>query len=114
MTITTISDLHGYLPLLQPCDVVCICGDVTPIEFDRNTDKCIHWFKTKFLNWCSKLDCDKITGVIFNSSSSIIESTVSLFSSFISDYISDFNSSVYYSSPDYLEVSFKEGRLLEM
>ncbi|MBE5946778.1 MAG: AI-2E family transporter [Lachnospiraceae bacterium] len=31
-----------------------------------------------------ELDWDKITGVIFNSSSSIIESTVSLFSSFIS------------------------------
>lgn len=66
MTITTISDLHGYLPLLQPCDVVCICGDITPIEFDRNTDKSIHWFKTKFLNWCSKLDCDKIIFIAGN------------------------------------------------
>lgn len=34
-----------------------------------------------------ELDWDKITGVIFNSSSSIIESTVSLFSSFISALI---------------------------
>ena len=66
MTITTISDLHGYLPLLQPCDIVCICGDISPIEFDRNNDKCIHWFKTKFLNWCSKLDCDKIIFIAGN------------------------------------------------
>lgn len=66
MTITTISDLHGYLPLLQPCDVVCICGDISPIEFDRNRDKSIHWFRTKFLNWCSKLDCDKIIFIAGN------------------------------------------------
>ena len=60
MKITTISDLHGYLPLLDPCDIVCICGDISPIEYDRKTDKCIHWFRTNFLNWCSKLQCDKI------------------------------------------------------
>lgn len=36
-----------------------------------------------------------------------------VFSSFISDEISDFNSSVYYSNPDYLKCSYLEGRLLE-
>ena len=51
---------------------------------------------------------------VVNSYSSPAEAVYRVFSSFISDYISDFNSSVYYSSPDYLEVSFKEGRLLEM
>jgi Icc-related predicted phosphoesterase len=66
MTITAISDLHGYLPLLQPCDVVCICGDISPIEFDRKSDKCIHWFRTNFLNWCSKLQCDKIIFIAGN------------------------------------------------
>ncbi|MBW6409243.1 hypothetical protein [Clostridium weizhouense] len=36
-----------------------------------------------------------------------------VFNSFISDEISDFNSSVYYSNPDYLKWSYLEGRLLE-
>lgn len=35
-----------------------------------------------------------------------------VFSSFISDEISDFNSNVYYSNPDYLRCSYLEGRLL--
>ena len=36
-----------------------------------------------------------------------------VFSSFISDAISDFNSSVYYSNPDYLLCSYQEGYLLD-
>ena len=35
-----------------------------------------------------------------------------VFESFISDEISDFNSSVYYSSPQYLKYSYLEGKLL--
>ncbi|MCF2641966.1 MAG: hypothetical protein PUB46_11800 [Lachnospiraceae bacterium] len=36
-----------------------------------------------------------------------------VFSSFISDEISDFNSNVYYSNPDYLRCCYEEGVLLE-
>lgn len=36
-----------------------------------------------------------------------------VFNSFISDEISDFNSSVYYSNPEYLKFSYLEGKLLE-
>ena len=35
-----------------------------------------------------------------------------VFQSFISDEISDFNSAVFYSSPEYLKLSYKEGKLL--
>ena len=35
-----------------------------------------------------------------------------VFASFISDEISDFNSNVYYSNPDYLKYSFQEGHML--
>jgi len=35
-----------------------------------------------------------------------------VFQSFISDEISDFNSSVYYSTPEYLKYSYLEGKLL--
>lgn len=48
-----------------------------------------------------------------NNDSSPAETVYHVFSSFISDYISDFNSSVYYSSPEYLAASFKEGKLLD-
>ncbi len=43
---------------------------------------------------------------------SIAKKVIEVFSSFISDEISDFNSSVYYSNPDYLKQSYLEGRLL--
>lgn len=40
------------------------------------------------------------------------QAIIDVFSSFISDEISNFNSSVYYSNPDYLRCSYKEGALL--
>ena len=40
------------------------------------------------------------------------EAIYKVFQSFISDEISDFNSSVYYRSPDYLKYSYLEGELL--
>lgn len=66
MKITTISDLHGYLPLLQPCDVVCICGDISPIEFDRNKHKVRGWFVDKFIPWVKMLDCQKVIFIAGN------------------------------------------------
>lgn len=40
------------------------------------------------------------------------QAIIDVFSSFISDEISDFNSNVYYSNPDYLRCSYEEGILL--
>ena len=37
---------------------------------------------------------------------------IDVFSSFISDEISDFNSNVYYTNPDYLRCSYLEGKML--
>ncbi len=38
---------------------------------------------------------------------------LNVFSSFISDEISDFNTSIYYSSPDYLRCCYEDGYLLD-
>lgn len=42
----------------------------------------------------------------------VAETLIKVFASFISDEISDFNSSVYYSNPDYIRCSYLEGKLL--
>lgn len=42
----------------------------------------------------------------------IIDVLINVFHSYISEEISDFNSSVFYSSPEYLKLSYLEGRLL--
>ena len=41
------------------------------------------------------------------------EELIKIFSSFISDAISNFNSDLYYQNPDYLEWSYREGKLLD-
>lgn len=40
------------------------------------------------------------------------QTIIDVFSAFISDEISNFNSNVYYSTPDYLKCSYEEGVLL--
>jgi len=40
------------------------------------------------------------------------QAIIDVFSSFISDEISDFNSNVYYSNPDYLRCSYLAGKML--
>lgn len=42
----------------------------------------------------------------------IEQTMIDVFSSFISDEISDFNSNVYYSNPDYLRCSYLDGMML--
>lgn len=48
-----------------------------------------------------------------NAGKAIADAFNDVFRSYISDEISDFNSSVYYSSPEYLRVSYEEGKLLK-
>lgn len=42
-----------------------------------------------------------------------VEELMNIFSSFISDQISDFQTGVYYQNPSYLECSYREGYLLD-
>lgn len=42
-----------------------------------------------------------------------VEELINIFSSFISDEISDFKTGVYYQNPSYLECSYQEGYLLD-
>lgn len=49
---------------------------------------------------------------VLSEENNVIEVLYSVFESFISDEISDFNSSIYYSSPEYLKYSYLEGKLL--
>lgn len=42
-----------------------------------------------------------------------VQELIKIFTSFISDEISDFSTDLYYQNPSYLEWSYREGRLLE-
>lgn len=58
MKIIAISDLHGYLPPadeLPEGDVLCICGDISPLRIQRDTNRCVAWFAGAFLPWTDTL-----------------------------------------------------------
>lgn len=50
---------------------------------------------------------------IISEQDNLVDVLFEVFNSFISDEISDFNSSVYYSNPEYLKYSYLEGKLLD-
>lgn len=51
--ICIVSDMHGYLPVIPPCDVLLICGDNAP-DFalnDIGAIRQIGWYNTTFRAW---------------------------------------------------------------
>lgn len=69
MKIICISDLHGFLykPEDVPeCDVVCICGDLVPLEYQNDDVASIAWFCLEFIPWTDRLKCKKVILVAGN------------------------------------------------
>ena len=60
MKICAISDLHGILPSVPECDVLCIAGDVVDLLVQRSSDESDAWWSTAFITWANKLSCKKI------------------------------------------------------
>lgn len=62
MKICGISDLHGKCPdlIVEPCDVLFICGDIVPLRMQRNVPQSFSWFRKEFIPWCNKQPVDKI------------------------------------------------------
>lgn len=60
MLIRAYSDLHGMLPLIDPCDVLLIAGDVCPIIGDHGVDEQARWVENEFSNWLAQVPAEKI------------------------------------------------------
>lgn len=96
------------------------------LSFEEVSDEIIEYFKISDGDFDSVGLCkytvpsvqsigkvyERLIDSIMTESDDIIDSLFKVFKSFISDEISDFNSSVYYSNPDYLKHSYLEGKLL--
>ena len=69
LKLSAISDLHGNLPspdVFAEGDVLCICGDIVPLDFQRDMVKSIAWFCMKFIPWTDKLPFKKVILVFGN------------------------------------------------
>src|SRR5690242_13771226 len=59
------SDLHGHLPIIDPCDILIIAGDVCPI-YDHGIAFQRLWLDTNFREWldhCLSTGVKNIVGV---------------------------------------------------
>ena len=66
MRVCALSDLHGTLPIIEPCELVIIAGDIVPLAIQRNYIKSEDWFYTTFNNYIKQLPCDKVIIVAGN------------------------------------------------
>lgn len=64
--ICVISDLHGYLPEIKPCELLLICGDIIPLECQGSSNKTNKWFNKTFRDWTERIDCKKILFIAGN------------------------------------------------
>lgn len=61
MKICGISDIHGNLYNEIPkCDVLCICGDIVPLNIQRDIKESDKWFTEDFIKWINNLPCNKV------------------------------------------------------
>lgn len=96
------------------------------LSFEQVSDEVIEYYKIRQGNYdtiskCkysipSYLDIGKLYSIMIEDCAKEgeeVEELIKIFSSFISDEISDFRTDVYYQNPDYLEWSYREGKLLD-
>ena len=61
ITIGAMSDMHGFLPnVIEKSDLMCICGDIFPLNIDRNIEESEKWFYQVFLPWVKNLPCEYV------------------------------------------------------
>lgn len=96
------------------------------LSFEQVSDEIIDYYKIQNGNFdtitgCkynvpSYLDIGKLYSIMIEDCAKEgeeVQELINIFTSFISDKISDFNSDLYYQNPDYLEWSYRENRLLD-
>lgn len=67
MKICVLSDLHGQLiDNIEPCELVLICGDVSPLKYQRSLPSIDGWLKKHFAEWINNLPCEKVFMVAGN------------------------------------------------
>lgn len=66
MKIAALSDLHGVLPKIEPCDYVFICGDISPLDIQRSIVLMRDWLVNTFCDWVNNIQCKKVIMIAGN------------------------------------------------
>ena len=66
INVCAISDLHGTLPEINPCELLLICGDIVPLSAQGSTLYTSRWYKRVFKTWAENLPCDKVVFIAGN------------------------------------------------
>ena len=65
MRIVAVSDLHGLLPDIPPCDLLLIAGDICPVE-NHDTGFQAEWLDTALRRWLERVPARKTVAVAGN------------------------------------------------
>jgi Icc-related predicted phosphoesterase len=65
LTIAAISDQHGFLPEVPPCDLLLIAGDICPVT-NHGVDFQERWLRFEFREWLQRLPARKIVFIAGN------------------------------------------------
>ncbi len=65
MKVIAVSDLHGNLPEVPPCDLLLLGGDFTPVE-NHQLGYQAQWLDTTFRRWLGRVPARKVVGVAGN------------------------------------------------
>jgi Icc-related predicted phosphoesterase len=60
MLIRAYSDLHGMLPIVDPCDVLLLGGDVCPLEDEKDFELMTKWVEGEFSDWLRAVPAERI------------------------------------------------------
>lgn len=66
MDVCVMSDLHGYLPEIKPCELVLLAGDLVDLYCQSSKSKLFKWYVFSFKEWANKLPCDKVIFIAGN------------------------------------------------
>lgn len=61
MKLALLSDLHGHLPAIEPCDLVVIAGDIVPAwAWQTNVARQLKWLEESFNPWVEALPAPRV------------------------------------------------------